>query len=444
MKRLLIKKAELNISKVVDNNILNQLSIKYIMQLKKFPDYVKNENINVIQRILKLKLINLSKFVLKDLLSIDEIKAEIEIEDSKSLIESIIRYIKADLRNKGQIYTELTKYINEQRNKEKPVNREEKLTDREEPADKEERPADKKETRKELKTVDDVKQYLKQKKNFTLEQKIKDIVENSLYPFITYDEEDTDYIGKKIKEKFLEEYPSGEITKDQLYYFLRKLIAPLFQIYLRMPIIPIIKELYAGINDDKSVKCDNIPSLKLQIVRQLNFIKQHFTNSVMSLYSNNKHYLKHLGIKVVMSPGQKKKQLSNLTFKEVQKLPKLTDMKDQNDSIDQNANILFSNVYDSNIMLIVSSDNKIIERTVNSYKEDIAKLVKENLGYAVGPVTNNGIVCITDHQNIDLTQAARTLKEDKDRHINKVYVLDEQANFAANIIRKAKLYKKLI
>ena len=360
MKRFLIKKAELNISKVIDNNILNQLSIKYIMQLKKFPDYVKDENINVIQRILKLKLINLSKFVLKDLLSMDDIKAEIEIEDSKSLVESIIRYIKADLRNKGQIYTELTKYINEQRNKEKSV-KEKPAADREEP---------KKETRKELKTVDDVKQYLKQKKNSTLEQEIKKIVESATDLFITYDKEDTDYIGKKIREKFLEEYPSGEITKDQLYYFLRKLIAPLFQIYLRMPIIPIIKELYAGINDDKNVKCDNIPSLKLQIVRQLNFIKQHFTNSVMSLYSNNKHYLKQLGIKVVMLPGQKKKQLSNLTFKEVQKLPKLTDMKDQNDSIDQNANILFSNVYDSNIMLIVSSDNKIIERTVNSYKED--------------------------------------------------------------------------
>ena len=439
MKCLLIKKAELNISKVVDNNILNQLSIKYIMQLKKFPDYVKDENINVIQRILKLKLINLSKFVLKDLLSMDDIKAEIEIEDSKSLVESIIRYIKTDLRNKGQIYTELTKYISEQRNKEKSV-KEKPTADREEPKKEE----SKKETRKELKTVDDVKQYLKQKKNSTLEQEIKKIVESATDLFITYDKEDTDYIGKKIREKFLEEYPSGEITKDQLYYFLRKLIVPLFQIYLRMPIIPIIKELYAGINDDKNVKCDNIPSLKLQIVRQLNFIKQHFTNSVMSLYSNNKYYLKHLGIKVVMSPGQKKKQLSNLTFKEVQKLPKLTDMKDQNDSIDQNANILFSNVYDSNIMLIVSSDNKIIERTVNSYKEDIAKLVKENLGYAVGPVTNNGIVCITNHQNIDLTQAARILKEDKDRHINKVYVLDERVNFAANIIRKARLYKKLI
>lgn len=434
MKRLLVKKAEINIFRVIDNNILNQLSIKYIMQLKKFSDYVKDKNVNVIQRILKLKLINLSKFVLKDLLSMDEIKDEIEKEDSKFLMESIIRYIKTDLRNKGQIYTELTKYINEQRNEEKSVNREEPV-DKEEP---------KKETKKELKTVDDVKQYLKQKKNFTLEQEIKDIVESATYPFITYDKEDTDYIGEKIKEKFLKEYPSGEITKDQLYYFLRKLIAPLFQIYLRMPIIPIIKELYAGINDDKNVKCDNIPSLKLQIVNQLNFIKQHFINSVMSLYNNNKHYLKQLDIKVVMSPEQKKKQLNNLTFKEVQKLPKLTDMKDQNDSIDQNTNIAFSNVYDSNVMLIVSSDNKIIERTVNSYKEDIVKLVKENLGYAVGPVTNNGIVCITDHQNIDLTQAARTLKEDKDRHINKVYVLDERVNFAANIIRKARLYKKLI
>lgn len=127
--------------------------------------------------------------------------------------------------------------------------------------------------------------------------------------------------------------------------------------------------------------------------------------------------------------------LRDMSFQQIRNLPTLPSLKNNNDNIGDQENILLANFYQTKI--IISSDGNIKYLPPNNNMQYINELTNKHLNYAIGTITNNGIVCINQNNNMNINDIVNICK--KDSQINKIYELNEQHNFAAKIIRRAKL-----
>jgi len=129
--------------------------------------------------------------------------------------------------------------------------------------------------------------------------------------------------------------------------------------------------------------------------------------------------------------------LRNMSLQQIKNLPTLPSLNRKNDNVGDQENISLANYYQTKI--IISSDGNIKYLPPNNNIQYINELTNKNLNYAIGTITDNGIVCIHKNNNMNINDIVNICK--KDSQINKIYELNEQVNLAARIIRRAKLAK---
>lgn len=393
------------------------------------------------------------------------------------LKSDIISYIRGSVSNNKSIYKGINSYISNMFSK-----------------------TDDESTEKVISNITDLKEYLHNKYNIDLDDLLEDIIRNAPLNFICYTDEQIDAICRAINKDFVKHYPNGIISRDDLNKFLQERVRSIESFYFRyfnennLPIIEkLIEDIYAY---DSDIKIDYNKyldeDLRVYISPKTSYlIQKTFINSCKDIL-DSKFYLDKIGVKQIIDNKSaehnysKNKQINkyinntakdkikeysnkevktnqketikpvdksqinfkskqnnndnslrNMSFQQVKKLPTLPSLNRKNDNIGDKENISLVHYYQTKI--IISSDGNIKYLPPNNNNQYINELTNKNLNYAIGTITDNGIVCIHQNNNMNINDIINICRNDS--QINKIYELNEQINLAATITRRAKLAK---
>lgn len=390
----------------------------------------KLSNHQIFDKLILAKLGNIAKMILKKLLSSQELAKKIDIYNRNEVGKNIIQYIRNSLsNNESELYQEINVYIynifHKQEEQSKIIS---------------------------IDNIADLKEYLHNKRHIELSDLLRDIIESAIFNFICYTEDEVNVICETIKKSFIKYYPNGIISKNELSQFLRERTMSIEVFYFKHfqgNKLPIIKELIKDIytyDEYVEIEYNNQLDKDLRLYMSHDLIYNTFINSCKNVLSS-KFYLDRIGVKKLIDDKNNIKEklsvkevkldnLRNMTLKQIKNLPTLSRLKNKTDNIGDQENISLSNFYQTKI--IISSDGNIRQFSADSGIAYINELQNKQLNYAIGTIINN-IVCIYKKNNISINDIINICKNDPE--IDKVYELNEQVNFAAKIIRRAKLAK---
>ena len=493
MQRLIMKYAAYDISKLISdeeafcNYINNHLS------------YISNEDFNKCiskkHEFITLAFLSLSnkafdklasaaaRWLLKNdkpvynkILNTYKIPANNFLKIFTQLKSDIISYIRRSVSNSKSIYKGINSYINNMFH----------TTDDES-------------TEKVISNITDLKEYVHDKRNIDFDDLLEDIIRKAPLNFICYTDEQIEAICHGINKSFVKHYPNGIISRDDLSQFLQERAMSIESFYFRYfneNDLPIIKELIRDIHEyDNNVKIDYNKrldeDLRIYISKFSYLIHEIFINNSKEIL-DNESFLDQIGVKQIIDNKSaehnysKNKQINkyinntakdkikeysskeiktnqkeeikpvdksqinfkskqnnngnslrNMSFQQVKKLPTLPSLSRKNDNVGDKENISLAHYYQTKI--IISSDGNIKYLPPNNNNQYINELANKNLNYAIGTITDNGIVCIHQNNNMNINDIINICKNDS--QINKIYELNEQVNLAATITRRAKLAK---
>ena len=382
----------------------------------------KLSNNDIFDKLNKARLGIIIRSILKELLSSKGLAKKIGIYNLNEVGKNIIQYIKNNLNNNdSDLYKEINLHIyNVFHTKEEEKNK-----------------------TKIIKSLDDLIDYLEEYRKIKLGDLLIDIFDDATYYFVCYTEEQINKLCETIKSKFLHYYSDGTVYSLELKRFLIKQAKNIFKNYRSIfNQQPWISELV----EDLEANDDNIEiELNPDFIDDLQMYGPpitYFVRGAEEIY-NRKFYLDRIGVKLIKDTKEKElpvkevklDNLKNMTLKQMQQLPTLPSLNNKNDNIGDQENISLQNYYQTKI--IISSDGNIKYLPPNNNMQYINELRDKNLNYAIGTITDNGIVCIHDKNNMNINDIVNICK--KDSQIKKIYERNDVANFAAKIIRRAKL-----
>ena len=299
----------------------------------------------------------------------------------------------------------------------------------------------------------ELKEFLKEKANtlsniiskaFALSSKDKSI--HFACKDKTQMEEIKNFVSKELKP-----YNNKIIEKDSLYKLILNSINERYWKFEPPPIIDIIisicrssynihftseRNLWTELAGDNFIKDEVIKRFKLAISKKsIDEINKLFNTQIR--ISDKLNDIKDI-----------KSRLRGYSTQTMRTLPQLSQMNNKNDAINDNHDITLVN-FNSGDHVVITNEGKIVYSSNGSYESkynafgDCTKDLQSNkIGYIVANIINN-IMCIYAERNItNLDNIIQNIKNNYTA-INKIYRVNERANFVLNIVRKARLAKLL-
>lgn len=403
MRRLIAKK-RINITNILsDTTLLDNIMATNLIESKVLNDLLKNKSLSsgeIIDKILKSKLIKVLSLVYKQLLDNDNIKEELQKYDRNDVIITLRKYLRDNIRNKQFIYERLNIHLY---NVFHSDDSDDNITPNDDSDNK---------TKDDFKEIDisNINSIEKLKEQFNefpdfnsiyTHAILQSIVENKNIKQFIYTNKNLDI--SDLMDKF------NQLDHTDIANMVFRILCNHFSTEEKAFIgddtsnTPITKVISDYINNNRSIQFKIAPLLE---------------NMIKNIPADNKE-----------------KDLNKLTMKDISKLPTLKSMERINDNINDTHNISLLNYYNSKI--VISADGKIKYFVNTNDQTYINELKQNNINYAIGTMTSEGVVCIHDY-NMNINDIINIAKTDPTQ-IKKVYILDKQHNLAVQITRKAKL-----